>query len=109
MNFLLGAGFKVSRAPNVFIMGRFAESGVLNDYLLDQCKSNKVELCKYVNRIPSTSGLFLWDDNSPLYEGGCVDKDGHRSDCWLLKNEEYSPIIEEVFTTTKIFKEIHSI
>ena len=33
LNAVLGAGFKVSRAPNIFVMARLAHSGILHEYL----------------------------------------------------------------------------
>jgi hypothetical protein len=47
---------------------------------------------------------FLWDASSPLYDGGCVDKEGHNSDCWLVKNTQYDPIVKEILTTPKYLK-----
>lgn len=95
MNYMLGAGFKVSRAPNIFIMGRLVESGILNIYLHDKCDNNNIQLCKYINNLPATSSDFLWNTSSPLYD------EGNGKDCWLLKNEKYDPIVKDIFTTPK--------
>jgi hypothetical protein len=104
MNSALGAGFKVSRAPNVFIMGRLVESGVLNEYLHDSCTQKKTSLCNYMDHLPLESWHFLWFPESPLYDGGCVDSVGHNSDCWLVKNEQYRPVIKQIFSTPKYLK-----
>jgi hypothetical protein len=104
LNYSLGAGFKVSRAPNIFIMGRLVESGILNQYLHDNCAPNSNPLCAYMDHLPEKAWHFLWYHESPLYAGGCRDAAGHHSDCWLIKNEEYRPLIKEIFTTPKYLK-----
>jgi hypothetical protein len=59
MNLSLGAGFKVSRAPNIFLMGRLIESGVLNEYLHDHCQQKEIQLCQYMDHLPQESCFFL--------------------------------------------------
>lgn len=100
LNYFLNAGFKVSRAPNVFIMARLTQSGILNDYLKEKCPSKESNLCKYIDNLPPSSPEFLWLHSSPIYDGGCF-ADGHMDNCWLLKNEEYQPIIHDILTTPK--------
>jgi hypothetical protein len=101
MNSALGAGFTVSRAPNIFIMGRLVESGVLNQYLKDNCGTKNISMCKYIDHLPQTSGFFLWPHESPLYDGGCLDEAGHMEECWLSKNETYKPIVSDILFTPK--------
>jgi hypothetical protein len=99
INSLFEAGFKVSRAPNIFFMGRLMESGILEDYLKENCQVKPNELCEYVGHLPKYSGDFLWGNDSPLYAGGCNSTKG--SDCWLVKNNRYAPIVKDIFTTPK--------
>lgn len=99
-NYLCGASFKITRAPNIFLMGRLVDSGVLNDYLTDKCTNDNIPLCKYVNKLPANASLFWWDKDSPLYEGGCF-KEEHIEDCWIPKSAEYDPIVKEILTTPK--------
>lgn len=102
LNYSLDAGFKLSRAPNIFVMGRLVQSGVLNTYLKDKCSANHSSLCNYIDNLPKVSDDFLWGSGSPLYDGGCF-AEHHIEDCWKTKNELYAPVIKELFTTPKYF------
>lgn len=101
LNAMMGAGFTVSRATNIFLMGRLSESGVLNTYLHEHCPDQQLPLCRSMDHLPDVSFHFLWDHDSPLYDGGCLDAEGHHSPCWLAKNEEYKPVIHAIFTTPR--------
>lgn len=97
-NYLSGSGFVVSRAPNVFLMGRLSESGILKNYLDETCSIHPIPLCEYTNALPEKSWEFLWSSNSPLYKGGCVPRNGQTMECWLVKNQEYASIVHDVFS-----------
>jgi hypothetical protein len=103
MNYTLDAGFTLSRAPNVFIMGRLTESGVLNDFLKKKCAEETLPLCNYIDRLPANSNDFLWGHSSPLYEGKCFEQ-FHIEDCWLPKNKEYQASIHEILSTPAYLK-----
>lgn len=98
INYLSGVGFKVSRAPSVFVMARLVESGILKDYLDEKCPGNSIPLCKYKDSLPGNSPQFLWDIESPLYKDGCVGANNHEMECWGPKNEEYAPLVKAIFS-----------
>ncbi|HRG51258.1 MAG TPA: hypothetical protein PLL00_00360 [Bacteroidia bacterium] len=99
INYLSGVGFKVSRAPSVFIMGRLVESGILKNYLDEHCADNSIPMCKYKDNLPGKSPVFLWDSESPLYKDGCIGANKHEMECWGLKNEEYSALTKAIFSS----------
>ena len=87
-----GSGFTFAPASHVFMMTKFAETGILKTYLDDNCDKKQLNICPYKNEIPSVSWVFLWDQaNSPLYKTGG----------WEANRAEYNTIIHDVFTTPK--------
>jgi hypothetical protein len=87
-----GGGFTMSKGKHVFLMGRFIEMGILNDYLQDNCDDKKYEICAYKDMMMWD---FIWDEkNSPLYKTGG----------WEANKEEYLVIIKDIFITPKYFK-----
>lgn len=103
LNWTLNAGFKVSRAPNIFLIGRLSESGILKDYLREKCEADRIELCRFKEQLPEYSWQFLWNGNSPLYSDDCLDANGHRAGCWLKRNEEYKPVVKDILTSSYLF------
>jgi hypothetical protein len=95
-NHLLGAGFITNRGKNVFMMGSLIESGLMKKYLEESCADKKYDLCNYLDSLPDYSYQFIWHENSPLYAGGCRDKDW--VNCWLEKDAEFGIIIHDLFS-----------
>lgn len=96
-NYWMGAGFKPSQAPNIFIAGRCAETGAANIYLEKHCPDGPPDLCANQEKIPRDGAAFCWDfENSPLYDDSCV-KEGW-GNCWLNKNEAYGKMIKGILS-----------
>ncbi|MDR3681279.1 MAG: hypothetical protein P4L41_15040 [Flavipsychrobacter sp.] len=91
MNLLNHKKFTFASGSHVFMMGRLAETGILNTYLGDHCATEKYKLCSYVNVIPGDAGTFIWDPNSPFYKTGG----------WDSSALEYNHIIHHIFTQPK--------
>lgn len=108
INYLHGSNFQISRAKNIFIMGRLAETEILSQYLSHNCKTKHYELCNYKSDLPKQSFRFIWDNPGPLLSGNCMKKGW--DNCWLEKDKEYSRIINDIVTTPiyylPLFKEI---
>ena len=88
----LGGGFEFSRGGHIFLMSRLLDTGILNEYLQDNCKKYHFKICEYKDKMPWD---FLWDwGNSPLYKFG---------DGWTSPQvkQEYMAIIRDIMTTPK--------
>ena len=89
-----GYGFVFSRGSHVFMVTKFAETGILKTYLEDNCGRKNLKLCNYIDQIPAYSWEFLWNEQSPLYKTGG----------WDSNKTEYDIIIHDVFTTPKYMR-----
>jgi hypothetical protein len=106
-NYMYGAGFSLSRASNVFFIARWQETGLVSEYLNDQCGTRDIPLCEFKKDLPIPLSTYLWC-NSPLYNN--VNKNTDRWDSvWLEKNKEYAPIARDIITTPKYLKRFVSI
>lgn len=103
VNFLFTHEWYLSKGGNVFFMGRLIESGIVKEYLDEECADHNYDLCKYKDNLPKHGYEFCWNDDSPLYDGGC--KDSNWVNCWIAKNDEYKAIITDILTTPKYLKE----
>jgi hypothetical protein len=94
INFFRDRGFTFSKGSHIFMMGKLAETGILNAYLDDNCATRPRKLCNYKDDLPAVAYGFVWDNNSPLYKTGG----------WDNSKQEYDSIIHDVFTTPKYIK-----
>ena len=80
--------FYLSRSGHVFLMGHLVDTGMLKAYLDEHCATEHYAICAYADSLPSTSGAFLWSDDSPVAkEGG-----------WAATRQEYDGIVRGTFT-----------
>lgn len=99
LNYVYGGAFTMSRAGNVFFTGRLIETGIVSEYLHDNCGKKNIPLCKYYKELAITSDSFLWR-TSPLYDD--KPKNSVNFDTvWFKKNIEYAPMIKDILTTPK--------
>jgi hypothetical protein len=91
MNLNYGNKFTFSKGSHVFMITKFAETGILKAYLDDNCEKKHLKLCNFKDNIHPVSWIFLWDDNSPLTVTGG----------WDANEREDKEIINDVFTTPK--------
>lgn len=97
INKIYSGKFQISRASNVFILGRMIEMGVVKNYLNEHCNDNNYILCDRIDRIPDLAYKFIWDRNSPLYDGNCNQTKW--SFCWEEKNDEFGRLIVDIIST----------
>lgn len=91
-NYIAGNGFVTSRASHVFLMGKLAESGVLDKYLEKACPKYNYTICQYKDNIPPVAWEFVWDqENSAVFKAGG----------WEATKEEYSRIIRDIASRPK--------
>lgn len=89
LHYFKGYGLTPSQGTHVFMMGKLAETGILEEYLAEHCAENRLQLCAYRSEIPKHAIEFLWLPESPLYKTGG----------WDSSKREYNAIIKDVFTT----------
>lgn len=64
------------------------ESGLVHEYLSENCEDTSYYFCKHINELPRNHGYFLWDLNSLLYRD-C----GSVNNCRGVRDEEMKAII----------------
>lgn len=94
MNAVNGYGFIFSRASNLFLVTKLAETGILDQYLRDNCDKKQLKLCRYKDEITAYPWEFMFDGNSPYAKLG-----GHDS-C----EAEFAAIGRDVLATPKYLK-----
>lgn len=77
--------YQLSRAPNIFIYGRMVETGVMQDFLKENCENNQYIFCTQIDRLPESAVGFIWDDKSLLFDTTCRKIDW--TYCWEEKND----------------------
>lgn len=87
-NLIVGHGFTASKASHIFLIAKFAESGLLKNYLDENCQSKPNSLCLYKDDLPEHAWDFIWP------EQGILSKTGG----WHNSKEEYSRIINGIVT-----------
>lgn len=92
-NYFHGNKFQISNGSHVFIMNHLLETGILQDYLNDACKSSDYKICKYKD---SLGGDFMWNNDSPLYKTGG----------WTANKYEYNKIITDIMTTPRYMLQV---
>jgi hypothetical protein len=91
MNAIKKHEFVFSRGSNVFMMAKLAETGILHQYLHENCDKHNYRICAIKHEIPASLNNFLWDNNSPLYRMGG----------WDSSKVEYAAIIHDIMTTPR--------
>lgn len=86
-----GYGFTFSRGSHVFMVTKLAETGILSQYLAENCERKQLRICQYQNDIPDYSWDFMWSEQSALYKSGGWDSTRH----------DFDIIIHDVFTTPR--------
>lgn len=86
-NALKHHGFVFARGTDVFLTGRFAESGILKQYLSEQCGKKQLKMCAMVESLPMSQRAFLGSGESPLYKMGG----------WDSGASEYRTVLADVF------------
>lgn len=92
VHYAVSKKFAVNYSSHVFFMTRMVETGLVQEYLNENCENNQYKFCEYRNQIPWD---FLWDgENSPLYKTGG----------WEANREEYNDILGKMLSNPKYLK-----
>lgn len=94
-NYRHGNGYKLSPSSNVFLAARLSESGILGQYLNDNCEAHPSSLCTIKDSLPTSTADFLWSDKGPLAR--------HHWD-WKKADQEYAPVINDILTQPRYLK-----
>lgn len=94
LHFVKGFGWTLSPGSHVFLTAKFVETGVMKQYLTDNCGNKQLKLCAYKDELPSTLSEYMWEDYSPFYKAGG----------WEDSREENTEIINDVLRTPKYLK-----
>ncbi|NCD00292.1 MAG: hypothetical protein EOL95_11415 [Bacteroidia bacterium] len=76
----------------VFLMGRLCESGILKDYLDENCEELNYPICKYKDNLPNTALEFVWTSKSPYMKDTLSFPEA---------DKQYEPIVKDIVTTPK--------
>lgn len=91
ISLIRGEGFTLSKGSHVFMMGKLFETGVLKEYLKDNCSSHNYQLCNHIDDLQGRSWDFIWNADGPFYKTGG----------WEDSKQEYEEIISEILTTPR--------
>lgn len=90
-NYYTNDEFTFSKASHVFLMGKMVESGMLKQFLDENCDQHHYALCAYKDSLPPYAADFIWQEGKAF----------HKTGGWHGSKEEYSLIIEETFKRPK--------
>ena len=89
-----GGDFAISRAAPAFLMGRLAETGILEKYLNNECNGPRANsLCASRDSLPNTASAFVWSPKSPMNQTGG----------WNSHLAEYRGIIGDILTSPRYY------
>lgn len=95
-----GGGFVLTRAAPVFLLARFVEGGLVDQYLADHCGDwNAPGLCAYRDQLPNDAITFLWEPSSPYYRSGGLE----------ANLPEYRRIVRGILTTPRYYPYLTSL
>jgi energy-coupling factor transporter transmembrane protein EcfT len=95
-NYSYFSKYQLSTTSHVFFLARLIDSGVIEEYLEDNCGKYNFTLCQYKNEIPRSSQLFIWGQDGPYYKTGS----------WSTDHEDYKIMIRDILTTPKYLKPV---
>ncbi|MFC2137849.1 hypothetical protein ACFLTE_06715, partial [Bacteroidota bacterium] len=102
INYNYSGSFKTYKPTYILVTANLIQSNILIEFLEENCDKQEYDLCQYLDELngefkrPPT---FVWNHNSPLYKGGCLEKNW--TNCWYEKNEAYKLIILDMFKEPK--------
>lgn len=85
INYLVEKEFTLSKGSHVFLIGHLVDTGILSEFLKDNCSKPEFEnckLCKYKDNLPVDAASFIWS-------GDILEKTGG----WENSKSEYTKII----------------
>ncbi len=101
INYLYSGKLFLNKSNHIFFTGRLIDTGCLAEFFDSVPGAQKYSLYQAKDRIPKKSWEFIWNETSPLYDGGCSENGGW-SNCWREKEQEYNAMIWDVLSTRSI-------
>mgnify|MGYP007073191396 CR=1 FL=1 len=93
INYRSGFGFTFSPGSHMFLMGKLADRGLLQEYLDKNCESHPTPLCGH--SIPLSGNWFLWDTRSPAIS---TCPDSTVKECWEYWEPTNKKILNRFFS-----------
>jgi len=93
-NFHGGFGLTLSPISYIFLMTRVNESGILDDFLAQNCAQTGYFLCSFQGHFPQND-QFIWSPDSPLALKGPGWKG------WFDSKPEFEAILHQIFSNPK--------
>lgn len=93
INYLIEKKFALSKGSHVFLMGHLVDTGILKEFLKDNCSKPKFENCKlcyFKDSLPNNASSFIWSSSVLEKTGG-----------WEASKNEYDKIIYATLTQPK--------
>jgi hypothetical protein len=93
INYLIEKKFILSKGTHVFLMSHLNDTGILKQFLDENCNKSEFKECKlclYKDSLPVDLASFIWSS-------GILEKTGG----WENSREEYNKIIKAILTTPK--------
>jgi len=88
-NYAAHGRFQLSRAGNVFLVGRLCEPGIMADYMKTACEHGDNPFCKYRDHLPADAGDLLWSPDQFVQQEGLTIG---QADSIL------APVVSEIFS-----------
>ncbi len=85
INYLVEKKITISKGSHVFLMARLADTGILGEFLKENCSTPQFEdctLCQYKDSLPHDAASFIWSGEIFKNTGG-----------WENSKDEYTKII----------------
>lgn len=73
INFALEKKLFLSKSPSVFFTAKLCSTGILKDYLAENCNRNQYRLCSYQEILPNSLEDFMWGDKSIIEKLRTID------------------------------------
>lgn len=92
VNYSHGGGLTYSRSSHAFLMAHFIESGIVKEFLIENCNQPEFKNCKtclFKDSLENEIDYFLWDYNSSFYKVGG----------WEHSTNEYNFIISKMLSS----------
>lgn len=93
VHYFFSGRFALSGASHVFIMNHFLETGVLSEYLNEECGKKSYRICEYKDKLDWN---FIWSEDSPVQKTGG----------WAANKQEYTEIIKDIVSRPKYLRKL---
>lgn len=93
INFFIEKKFTLSKGSHVFLMGHLVDTGILEQFLKENCTKPEFEYCKicyFKDSLPNDASSFIWTSGIPEKTGG-----------WEGSKQEYNKIINATLMQPK--------